>query len=124
MSRGKQKQEWHYSRLEDEMTTSEAWMSLSGNAIKVFIEFHRFGRSGSTFYKTYKDMKKTFGFSSDTCKRAIDELLKYGFIDMVSKGGITRKEINADGFTCWNKSTYKLSGRWRQVGIPYTRNQS
>jgi len=116
MSRSKQqRQEWHYSRLDDELTTSTAWKMLSGNAVKTYIEFYRFGRAGNTFYKTYKDIEKIFGYSPATCKKVIDELLKCGFIDLVEKGGITRKAVNADGFTCWNKNMYKLSGRWKKL---------
>lgn len=119
----KQKQEWHYSRLDDEMTSSVAWKELSGNAVKLYIEFHKYGRSGCIFYKTYKDIEANLGYAPATCKKIIDELLKLGFIDLVSQGGITRREIDANNMTCWNKSTYKLSGRWKHIKFPTSKNE-
>lgn len=106
-----QKQEWHYSRFEDEMTTSPAWERLTGNACKVFIEFYRWGRDGRTFYKLYTDV----GYAPATYKKIIKELVQLGFIDIVEQGGITRHEVDADGVTCWNRTYYRLSGRWKKI---------
>lgn len=115
---------WTYSKLEDEMTVSPAWKKLSGNACKVLIEFYRYGRGGNAFYKTYKGMKKDLGYSSDTYKRAIKELVENGFIEVTEEGGITRHEVDKNGLTCWNKSLYKLSSKWKKPDIPHTRNPS
>lgn len=49
-----------------------------------------------------------FGVSKSTFFKVICDLVKFGFIDPVTKGG-----LRSDGKVC---STYKLSCRWEQYG--------
>ncbi|HOE17153.1 MAG TPA: hypothetical protein PLX02_05545 [Syntrophorhabdaceae bacterium] len=57
----------------------------------------------------YSDAER-FGFARRTFHQIISDLMKFGFIDPVTKGG-----KKGCGFT---KSKFKLSLRWKQHGTP------
>jgi hypothetical protein len=51
---------------------------------------------------------RRYGFSNDTTEKALRQLIKHGFIDPVSKGGLRGFGKAA--------STYRLSERWGHYG--------
>ena len=100
---------------------SKAFKELSGNATKVLMWFYykrqmrRDGRKGKqkwvivnngdiTFY--YNEAQKKCGISRQTFNRAIDELVKKGFIDIARPGmGLARQP-----------TLYSISRRWHDYG--------
>jgi len=94
---------------------STAYRTLSANAAKLLPYFKRIcvkatrGKPNETthFGFTYKEAGK-YGFARRTFSRAVQELHKNGFIDIVEVGG-----LRGAGHSC---SQYKLSKRWVTYG--------
>ena len=81
-----------YVKLENSMTESAAWTSLSFKAVWVYIELkkrftyeHRFSR----LVLPYAAVK--WKMSPSTFSKAIQELVHYGFIRYVEHGGLYRR---------------------------------
>lgn len=105
------------------VTTSDAFISLRGVAPQLLLLFltrrvmQRIGPRGkqkwicvnaSDLRFTYAEAKRRFGISNGRFTRAIDNLIGYGFLDLLRPGG------------CWMKehSIYAFSDRWEQFGQP------
>lgn len=103
---------------------SEAWLSLSGSAMKVFLLFRtkcqidklqgkpgkrrRVILNNGEIVFTYREAQKKYGISSSRFRRAIDELIAKGFID-----------ITATGMGVYRVATfYAISERWQDYGTP------
>lgn len=121
----KNKKRWGYgkwTRIETEMYTSKAFLSLNATAVKILILFlgkrklifpkDRKGGKGAMVCEncdeltmTYKELENgPFYFTKPRITRALDELLAKGFIEIVDPGGAYRK----------HKAVYALSDLWRQ----------
>ncbi len=112
----------HYVTIENDMMYCGAYHSLSKTSL---IVLHRFLQKRTWKKKTKEYLPnetlsfsymeaKCFGISAPQFKRAIKELVKFGFLVVHHQGG---------GFG--NKhdfSIYKLSGQWRLYGTPYFKN--
>jgi hypothetical protein len=57
---------------------------------------------------TYKEARDKYGLSAGQFKRAIDDLVRVGFIDVTKSGYGLHKDV----------SLYSLSDRWRSFGTP------
>ena len=70
------------------MGRSPAWRSLSGAAIKVFIELrcHYNGQNNGELFLSYGSAAERLGLSRSTVKRAFDELQTKGFIRKTRQG--------------------------------------
>lgn len=107
--------------LMSELLKSDAWRNLppsAGKALNVFIlkagevncvspmdtGWHR-----ATFSLTYTEAEK-YGFTRPTYFRLLQDLMAFGFIDPVKKGG-----RRGDGKTA---SVFRHSSRWREYGKP------
>lgn len=94
---------------------STAYRTLSANAAKLLPYFKRIcvkatrGKPDETtlFGFTYTEAGK-YGFARRTFSRAVQELHKHGFIDIIKIGG-----LRGVGHSC---SQYKLSKRWVTFG--------
>lgn len=60
------------------------------------------------FSLSYEELKRATKFSDATCSKVFRDLVRFGFIDPVSKGGLRG---HGKSF-----SQYKLSTRWEQYG--------
>lgn len=81
-----------YVKLDNYMTETAAWTSLSFKAVWVYIELkkkftyeHRFSR----LVLPYSEIK--WKMSPSTFSKAIKELVHYGFIKYVERGGLYRR---------------------------------
>jgi len=100
--------------LNDELE-STAYRKLTATAAKLLPYFKRINSKATRgapdyitlFGFTYTEASK-YGFARRTFSRAVQELQKHGFIDIVEIGG-----LRGAGHSC---SQYKLSKRWATFG--------
>ena len=104
-------------RVERSLLNSLAFKKLSGSGKYIYFQFltkRRFMKISGEWvcsnHKelvfTYQDAENKHGYSSAKFTRAIDELMKYGFIDIERYGGKIKG----------NYSLYGLSERWQRFG--------
>jgi len=102
--------------IEDDLLLSTAFRNLQPSAVILLIHFHRIDKmlawkNGETysgeFNLTFSEAE-TLGLSRGTTMRAVQDLAKNGFIDIVVQGGLRSR-----GRTC---SIYRVSERWRIWG--------
>lgn len=88
MARSKQKSEGQYAPLPYGLLKSQAWRSLSGAAVKVFLELHtRFnGGNNGRLHLSMNEAAEALGIGKATAQRAFQELQEKGFI-VLSKPG-------------------------------------
>lgn len=67
---------------------SDAWRSLSGGSIKVYLELHtRFnGKNNGQLFVSLDNAAKALGLSKSTVQRAFQELEEHGFIVKTTAG--------------------------------------
>ena len=110
--------------LEQSLVQSQAWFSLSGTAMIVFLIFRtkcridkrqsKPGKRGPVIINngeiefTYDEAETKFGIKRSRFKRAIDKLVARGFIDIAATGMGVHKV----------KTWYAISERWRDYGTP------
>ncbi len=81
-----------YVKLENSMTESAAWTSLSFKAVWVYIELKKrftYEHIFSRLVLPYSAVK--WKMSPSTFSKAIKELVHYGFIEYVEHGGLYRR---------------------------------
>lgn len=96
----RRKSEPRHIRLYHSITGTAAWVSLSGNAIKVLLAMVRLddgSKNGQIFFSDRQASLET-GLSRNTCSKAFRELQEKGFIRIVEKGHFDRKVRHA---TVW-----------------------
>jgi len=104
--------------LDDEID-SEAFRSLSGNGVKVFLFFrrlqrqlkHKTGDREPIFAFPYSRAKKA-GVSESTFRRSIRDLWQKGFISVIAIGG-----LRGAGRT---NSQYQMADFWKTYGIQWS----
>jgi len=109
--------------VERRLAGSKAFLSLTATAVKVLMIFltkrqcEQVGRRGKKQWTiknngeitfTYKEAKRKYGISESAFRRAIDELISKGFIDIAQTG------MGVHKVTTW----YSTSDRWRLYGTP------
>lgn len=107
--------------LETDLIESKAFLKLSRTAAQVYFLFLRrrklakVGRKGREKWViqnngkivfTYTEAEDKHGFSKPRFQRALDDLVKKGFIDITHHGGGVMGDF----------STYAISERWRDYG--------
>jgi hypothetical protein len=99
------------------MLNSDAYKTLPNSSAKILpffigkvkdIAFDDPARFEATFDFTYTEAQKRLGYGKSTFYQVIVDLMKYGFIDPVKKGG-----LRSFGNT---SSKFKLSRRWESYG--------
>lgn len=110
--------------LEQSLVKSDSWLSLGRSAIIVYLIFRTKCRidklqgkpgkrrrviiNNGEIVFTYAEALKKYGITTSRFRRAIDELLAKGFID-----------IAATGMGVYRVATfYAISERWRDYGAP------
>lgn len=108
--------------LEQRLLKSPVWLSLNGAAKAVYLLFRtkcKMGRppgkpgkrawmilNNGELVFTYKEAAKKYGFTRSRFRRALDELIEKGFIDVEATGMGVRKVT----------TYYAISERWRDYG--------
>jgi len=96
-----------FVKLENEMTDSAAWTALSDSAVWLYIEFMKQFKYETEFSRLILPFSKvSWRMSRGTFYKKIKELIKYGFIRIVSQGGLYKKP-----------NVYALSNRWEEKSI-------
>ncbi len=82
-----------FVRLGDGLLTSEAWRSLSGSAVRYYLELRRRynGSNNGRLYLSLDEAKNLLHIGKATAQRAQTELVKKGFIRMTRKGGFHQR---------------------------------
>ncbi len=106
-----------------EIFVSDAWLSLGGIAPQVYLLFlckRRMEKTGKKGHQrnictngrelvfTYQEAKESYELTQPRFRRAIDDLISKGLIDVVRSAGGLFKEV----------TLYGLSERWRKYGTP------
>ena len=110
--------------LEQNLVKSDAWLSLSGTAIIVYLIFRtkcqidklqgkpgkgrRIILNNGEIVFTFTEAKKKYGISRTRFRRALRELVAKGFIDIAHTG------MGVHKVATW----YAISERWRDYGTP------
>ena len=90
-----------------EMIRSKAWEKLSHYSVRAYIHVAAKynGKNENNLSFTYKEASKIM--NTHTYKKAIDELVRYGFLDMKRSGA------------CYGKcNIFGLSERWKKYDTP------
>lgn len=87
-------------RIYHRQMQSEAWLSLSGSAVKVLLALASLenGDNNGEFFLSVRTGAKLTGLGKDAVNRALQELQEKGFIYCATPGGFSRKTPHA---TCW-----------------------
>ena len=88
MGKSKRKGEGQYVPLPYSQLKSPAWRSLSGNAVKLWLELHtRFnGSNNGRLTLSYAEAGEILGIGKATVQRAYDELVDRGFLALEKEG--------------------------------------
>ena len=91
--KGRSKKGGKFVRLGDGLLTSAAWRSLSGSAIKYYIELRRQfnGTNNGSIHLSLEEANKRFGMAKDTALQAQRELENKGLIRMTKRGGFHQR---------------------------------
>ena len=83
---------------------SEAWRNCSGDAIKVFMHLCSLshGKNNGALAASMRSIGIACGFSKDKAHRAIDELLDWGLIEIVTRGSWGGRKATEYGIMMWD----------------------
>ncbi|MDD9731666.1 helix-turn-helix domain-containing protein [Mameliella sp. AT18] len=106
----KKRGEGQYAPLPYAMLKSDAWRSLSGVAVKVFLELHtRFnGSNNGTLRLSYAEAAVLLGVGKATVKRGFEDLQAKGFVVLVRKGNWYHRQAHEWRLT--TKPVQKVKG--------------
>lgn len=119
--RGRSKNpEGQYAPLAYEMLRSAAWRSLSGSAIKVFLELHtRFdGFNNGELFLSLEEAAKFLGMGKSTAKAGFDELIEKGFLRLVKQGTFIRGRASTYRMTHKPAASVMRTDDWRHWKAP------
>lgn len=109
-SRSKKKGEGQYAPLSYAMLKSDAWRSLSGAAVKLFLELHtRFnGSNNGALRLSYAEAAEALGMGKATVQRAFRDLQDKGFVVLVRKGNWYHRQAHEWRIT--TKGVHRVKG--------------
>ena len=92
-SKGRSKKGGKFVRLGNGLLTSDAWRSLSGSAVKYYVELRRQfnGMNNGNLHLSLEEANKRLGMAKDTALRAQRKLEGKGFIRMTKRGGFHQR---------------------------------
>lgn len=88
MGKSKRQKEGQYAPLPYALLKSDAWRSLSGAAVRVFLELHtRFnGSNNGKLTLSYAEAAEALGMGKATVQRAYGELVDRGLVALEKEG--------------------------------------
>ncbi len=91
--KGRSKKRGKFVALGEGLITSTAWRSLSGGAIRYYIELRRRfnGMNNGELHLSLEESNKRLGMAKDTAMRAQQELVEKGLIRMTKRGGFHQR---------------------------------
>lgn len=123
----KRKGEGQYAPLPYGLLKSDAWRSLSGPALKVFMELHtRFnGSNNGKLILSYSEASDALHIGRASVRRAFEDLIEKGFVVLEKEGNWYRRRAHEWRIT--TKPVQKPSGRtpatndWHKYRRPKTK---
>lgn len=113
MSRSNSKKtgEGQYAPLPYALLKSDAWRSLSGASVKVFLELHtRFnGSNNASLRLSYAEAAEALGMGKATVQRAFRDLQEKGFVVLVRPGNWYHRQAHEWRIT--TKGVQKVRGK-------------
>ena len=99
--KGRSKKGGKFVRLGDGLLTSEAWRSLSGSAVRYYVELRRRynGSNNGHLFLSLDEAKNLLHIGKATGLRAQTELVEKGFIRMTRKGGFHQRRASTWALT-------------------------
>jgi hypothetical protein len=101
----KRKKSPPFVMIPKEMIRSEAWKSLSHYSVRTYIEIAAKYNGNNERNLSYTYQEAEMIMNRRTFKKGIDELVEFGFIDVIRSGRLNR--------VC---NLYALSRRWQFYG--------
>ena len=91
--KGRSKTRGKFVALGNGLLTSEAWRSLSGSAVRYYIELRRRynGSNNGELHLSLEEAKKLLGMAKDTALRAQQELADKGLLRITQRGGFNQR---------------------------------
>ncbi len=88
MGKSKRRSEGQYVPLPYAQLKSKAWRSLSGSAVRLWLELHmRYnGGNNGTLTLSYAEASEALGMGKATVGRAFSELVEHGFLALAKEG--------------------------------------
>lgn len=116
---GRSKREGQFMPLPYSMTQHPAWRSLSGSAIKVFVEMRgRFnGSNNGKIRLSLEDGARTLGMGKETVRRAAQELEAKGFIVQTKAGQFYGRKAAEWRLTDCNCDGQPATRDWQHVTV-------
>jgi DNA-binding transcriptional ArsR family regulator len=131
MGKSKRKQhEGQYAPLPYALLKSDAWRSLSGAAVKVFLELHtRFnGSNNGKLMLSYSEAAEALGMGKATVQRAYAELVEKGLLVLEREGNWYHRQAHEWRLTIkpvqTAKGTTPPTHDWRNFRTPKTKRGS
>lgn len=123
MGKSYRKREGQYLPLPYAQLKSEAWRSLSGAAVRLWLELHtRFnGSNNGAQTLSYAEAGAVLGMGKATVQRAYKELVEHGFLALEKEGNWYHRKAHEWRLT--TKPTQRAKGRelpsneWRYVRV-------
>ena len=111
MGKSKRGEEGQYVPLPYTQLKSHAWRSLSGAAVKLWLELHtRFnGGNNGRLRLSYAEASEALGMGKATVKRAYGELVAHGFLALEKEGNFYHRLAHEWRLT--TKGVQGVSGR-------------
>jgi len=105
--KGRSKRGGKFVRLGNGIISSPAWRSLSGSAIKYYVEIRRRynGTNNGDLSLSQREAAALLGMSGHTLQRVQDELAEKGFIKMTRRGGFCQRLAST-----WRLTDEKATG--------------
>jgi hypothetical protein len=114
--KGHSKYEEQFVPIPYSMAKSEAWRSLSGSAVKVYVELRRrfLGFNNGCIAMGYGEAAKRLGLGKTTVSRALAELANKGFIVMVKPGQYLGRRATEWAVTDRSLHGHPPTNAWRR----------
>ena len=126
MGKSNRKSEGQYLPLPYAQLKSEAWRSLSGAAVRLWLELHtRYnGGNNGTLTLSYAEAGEALGMGKATVQRAYAELVDKGFLVLVREGNWYSRRAHEWRLTTKPMQTAKgkvaSTDEWRQFRVQKT----
>ncbi len=108
------------------MAESEAFRSLSGNALKVYVELRRRynGANNGRLFLAFGEAAKLLGIGKSTAQRAFEELEQKGFVKQTRRGSWYGRQANEWAVSDQRHNGDRPTNAWRDWRPPKPKNRT
>ncbi len=125
-AKGRNSGEGQYMTLSYNMVRSEAFRSLSGTAVKVWIEIRSSynSKNNGKLFLSLTDAARRLSISKSTASRAFKELEEKGFLKLTRKGFFTGRQASEYISTDLSFNGQLKTNDWKQWRKPPKKNRT